>query len=61
MDMSMEFIVRTILEVILVLLLIAGLIREKKLIKYERQIHYRLVELVNQFRDALAYLCGKHK
>lgn len=61
MDMSMEFIIRTILEVILVLLLIAGLIREKKLIKYERQINYRLGKLVNQFRDATAYLCGKHK
>lgn len=59
--MSNEFIIRTVLEVILVILLIVGLIREKRMIRYEQQIHYRLSELVNQFRDTLAYLCGKHK
>ena len=59
--MNTEFIVRTILEIVLVLLLIIGLIREKKLIKYEYQIHHRLGKLVNQFRDTIVYLCGKHK
>lgn len=60
-DMSIKFIIITILESMLVIFLIIGFIREKKLIKYERQISYRLGRLVNQFRDAIVYLCGKHK
>ena len=42
MDMSIEFIIVTTLESLLVIFLMIGLIREKKLIRYEMQIHHRL-------------------
>ena len=56
MDMSMEFIIRTVLECLLVILLIIGLIREKKLIKYEMQIHNRIKEFVKHCREILDQL-----
>ena len=46
MDMSMEFIIRTVLESLLVILLIIGFIRERKLINYEIMIHQRLIQVV---------------
>lgn len=60
MDMSMEFIIRTVLESLLVILLIIGFIREKKLIKYEMQIHNRLKELVKHCREILDQLHSNH-
>lgn len=60
MDMSTEFIVITTLEWLLVILLIIGLIREKKLIKYEMQIHNRLKELVKHCREILDQLHSNH-
>ena len=60
MDMSMEFIIRTVLESLLVILLIIGFIREKKLIKYEMQIHNRLKEIVKHFREILDQLHINH-
>ena len=60
MDMSMEFIIRTVLESLLVILLIIGFIREKKLIKYEMQIHNRLNELVKHCREILDQLHINH-
>ena len=60
MDMSMEFIIRTVLESLLVILLIIGFIREKKLIKYEMQIHNRLKELVKHCREILDKLHVNH-
>ena len=60
MDMSMEFIIRTVLESLLVILLIIGFIREKKLIKYEMQIHNRIKELVKHFREILDQLHINH-
>ena len=53
MDMSIKFIIITIIECLLVIFLIIGLIREKKLIKYETQIHNRLKELVKHCREIL--------
>ena len=53
MDMSMEFIIRTVLESLLVIFLIIGFIREKKLIKYEMQIHNRIKELIKHCREIL--------
>ena len=60
MDMSTEFIIRTVLEFLLVILLIIGFIREKKLIKYEMQIHNRLKELVKHCREILDRLHINH-
>ena len=60
MDMSMEFIIRTVLESLLVILLIIGFIREKKLIKYEMQIHNRLKELIKHCREILDQLYINH-
>ena len=60
MDMSTEFIIRTVLEFLLVILLIIGFIREKKLIKYEMQIHNRIKELVKHFREILDQLHSNH-
>lgn len=52
-DMSTEFIIRTVLESLLVILLIIGFINEKKLIKYETQIYNRLKELLKHCREIL--------
>lgn len=60
MDMSMEFIIRTVLESLLVIFLIIGFIHEKKLIKYETQIHNRLKELVKHCREILDQLHINH-
>ena len=60
MDMSTEFIIRTVLEFLLVILLIIGFIREKKLIKYEMQIHNRLKDLVKHCRKILDQLHINH-
>ena len=51
--MSIKFIIITILELLMVILLIIGLIREKKLIKYEMQIHNRIKDLVKHCREIL--------
>ena len=58
--MSIKFIIITILECLLVILLIIGLIREKKLIKYEMQIHNRIKELVKHCREILDQLHINH-
>ena len=60
MDMSMEFIIRTVLESLLVIFLIIGFINEKKLIKYETQIYNRLKELVKHCREILDQLHINH-
>lgn len=54
MDMSMEFIIRTILESLLVILLIIGFIRERKLINYEIMIHQRLIQVVKYCQEILS-------
>lgn len=60
MDMSMEFIIRTVLESLLVILLIIGLVYERKLISYEIQIHYRLKELIKYCREILGQFYINH-
>lgn len=48
--MNTEFIARTILAIVLVLLLIIGLIREKRMIRYEQQIHFNnIAEIADKF------------
>jgi hypothetical protein len=59
-DMSIKFIIITTLECLLVIFLIVGLICEKKLIKYEMQIHNRLKELVKNCREILDQLHSNH-
>ena len=54
MDMSMEFIIRTVLESLLVILLIIGFIRERKLINYEIMIHQRLIQVVKYCQEILS-------
>ena len=54
MDMSMEFIIRTVLECLLVILLIIGFIRERKLINYEIMIHQRLIQVVKYCQEILS-------
>ena len=54
MDMSMEFIIRTVLESMLVILLIIGFIRERKLINYEIMIHQRLIQVVKYCQEILS-------
>ena len=54
MDMSMEFIIRTVLESLLVILLIIGFIRERKLIHYEIMIHQRLIQVVKYCQEILS-------
>ena len=56
MDMSMEFIIRTVLESLLVILLIIGFIRERKLINYEIMIHQRLIQVVKYCQEILSKL-----
>ena len=53
-DMSMEFIIRTVLESLLVILLIIGFIRERKLINYEIMIHQRLIQVVKYCQEILS-------
>ena len=60
MDMSMEFIIRTVLESLLVIFLIIGFIREKKLIKYETKIHNHIKDLVKHCREILDQLHINH-
>ena len=54
MDMNMEFIIRTVLESLLVILLIIGFIRERKLINYEIMIHQRLIQVVKYCQEILS-------
>ena len=54
MDMSTEFIIRTVLESLLVILLIIGFIRERKLINYEIMIHPRLIQVVKYCQEILS-------
>lgn len=44
----------------MVILLIIGLIREKKLIKYEMQIHNRIKDLVKHCREILDQIHINH-
>ena len=54
MDMSMKFIIRTVLESLLVILIIIGFIRERKLINYEIMIHQRLIQVVKYCQEILS-------
>ena len=54
MDMSMEFIIRTVLESLLDILLIIGFIHERKLINYEIMIHQRLIQVVKYCPEILS-------
>lgn len=56
MDMSMEFIIRTVLEFLLVILLIAGFVREGRIIRYELEIHRRLKDIAMQCREIVTQL-----
>ena len=56
MDMSVEFIIITALESLLVILLIAGFVREGRIIRYELEIHRRLKDIAIQCREIVAQL-----